>query len=133
MSQGNVDLVRDQYARWNAREFDAWIEAFDPEVEYMSSVVASMDGGGVYRGHEGVRQFVREYFEGWEQFRLQPNEYIDAGPHVAVVLRATAQGRGSGIEIDREIAHVWTFRDGRAVRHQSFTSRAEALAALERS
>jgi ketosteroid isomerase-like protein len=130
VSRENVELARAQYERWNARDFDAWVEGFDPEIEYLSSVIASMDGGGVYRGHAGLRQFIREYFEGWEEFQLEATEYIDRGEQVAVVMRATAQGRGSGIQVDREIAHVWTFRGGLAVRHQSFTSRAEAIGAL---
>lgn len=130
MSQENLDVVRAQYERWNAREFDAWIEAFDPEVEYMSSVVASVDGAGEYHGHEGLRRFVREYFEDWESFQLEPLEYLDADPKVAVVMRAVARGRGSGARVDREIAHVWTFRDGRAIRHESFPGRDQALEAV---
>ena len=123
-------MARAQYARWNARDFEAWIEGFDPEVEYLSAVVASLDGGGEYRGHEGLRRFISEYFDHWESFELEPTEYFDAGPKVAVVMRATARGRGSGARVDREIAHVWTFRDGRAIRHESFTGRQEALAAV---
>jgi uncharacterized protein len=130
MSRENVELARAQYERWNARDFEAWVEAFDPDAVYMSRVVASTDGGGEFHGHEGLHRFIREYFEGWEHFQLEPTEYIDAGPKVAVVMRARARGRGSGAEVDTEIAHVWTFREGRAVRHESLADRAEALAAL---
>ena len=130
MSQENVERVRAQYERWNARDFEAWIEGFDPEIEYMSSVVASIDGGGKYRGHEGLRRFVTEYFEDWESFQLEPIEYFDADTKVAVVMRAVARGRGSGVQVDREIAHVWTFRGGRAIRHESFAGRDEALEAV---
>ena len=129
MSRENVELVRAQYERWNAEDFDAWIEAFDPEVEYLSSVAASIDGSGEYRGHDGMRRFVSDYLESWEFFRLEPREYLDAGPKVAVVMRATARGRGSGVQLDRDLAHVWTFRGRRAVRHESFASRREALEA----
>jgi ketosteroid isomerase-like protein len=128
MSRENVELVRAQYARWNAEDFDAWIEAFDSEVEYLSSVAASV-GERVYRGHEGVRRFVSEYFEGWEQFQLEPTEYLEAGPRVVAVMRAVARGRGSGVQVGRELAHVWTFRSGSPIRHESFASRAEALEA----
>jgi hypothetical protein len=130
MSRENVELVRAQYERWNTQDFEGWIQAFDPDAEYMSSVAASVDGDGEYRGHEGLRRFVSEYFEGWEYFRLEPTEYIDRGPSVAVVMRAVARGRGSGAQVDTELAHVWTFRDGRAVRHESFASREEALEAV---
>ena len=129
MSRENVELVRAQYERWNAEEFEAWIEGFDPEVEYGSSVAAST-GVGEYRGHEGMRRFVSDYFDDWEYFRLEPSEYFDDGPNVVVVMRAAARGRRSGVQIDGELAHVWTFRGRRAIRHQSFGSRAEALEAV---
>jgi ketosteroid isomerase-like protein len=132
VGQENVELARAQYERWNARDFEGWVEAFDPEVEYLSVVTASMDGGGRYHGHDGLRQFIRE-FEDWESFRLEPTEYLEAGPKVAVVMRAIARGRGSGVEVDREIAHVWTFRGGRAIRHESFAGREEALEAIGRA
>ena len=40
---------------WNRDDFDAWIDLFDPEVEWF----ALME---VYRGHAGVRQ-------AWESFK----------------------------------------------------------------
>ena len=67
--------------------------------------------------------------EAWEYFELAPTEYLDAGSRVVVVMRATARGRESGVRIDRDLAHVWTFRGRRAIRHQSFASREEALEA----
>ena len=44
MSKENEALVRTQYERWNAEDYDAWIDGFDPEVQYFSSVSASLDG-----------------------------------------------------------------------------------------
>ena len=130
MPQENVELARAQYERWNAGELEAWVEAFDPEAEYLSSVTAALDGRGEYVGHEGIRRFISEYLEGWEYFRLEPAEYLDAGTRVVVVMRVTARGRGSGVRVERDLAHVWTFRGSTAIRHQSFASRQEALDAV---
>ena|SRR5256885_15922918 len=129
MSQENVELARAQYERWNDEDFDAWITGFDPEVQYVSSVSASLDGRGEFHGHEGMRRFVKSYFEAWEWFRLQPVEYIEAGERIVVVLRTIGRGRWSGVEVEGEVAHVWTFRGRSATRHQSFASRDEALEA----
>jgi ketosteroid isomerase-like protein len=41
------------------------------------------------------------------------------------------RGRASGLDLAIEIAHVWTVKDGRAVRFQSYRSRDEALTAIE--
>ncbi len=130
MSRENVELARAQYKRWNAEDFDAWIEGFDPDVEYFSSISASLDGRGEYRGHTGMRRFIDDYVGAWEYFRLQPIQYIDSDPHVAVFMKATGRGHESGVKVERDVAHVWTFRRGRAVRHLSFATRAEALKAV---
>ena len=44
---------------------------------------------------------------------------------------ATVRGRGkkSGVEAETEFAHVWTMRDGKAVRIAAYFDRAEALKA----
>ena len=113
MSRENVELARAQYERWNAGDLDAWVEAFDPEAEYLSSMTAAFDGRGEYAGHEGIRRFISEYLEGWEYFRLEPTEYLDAGARVVVVMRATACGRGSRVQVERDLAHVGRFEGPR--------------------
>jgi ketosteroid isomerase-like protein len=127
----NIDLTRAQYTRWNAEDFDAWIEGFDPDVEYFSSISAGLDGSGRYKGHDGMRRFLRDYLANWQTFQLEPREYIDRGPHVAVFLKALGRGRGSGVDVEREMAHVWTFSEGRVIRHRSFGSPDEALEAMD--
>lgn len=124
-----VALARAQYERWNAEDFDAWIDGFDPSVQYFSSVSASLDGQGEFRGHEEMRTFVKGYFEAWEWFRLWPIEFIDAGAQLAAVCATKGRGRESGAEVEGRVAHVWSFRGGRATRCLSFQTRDQALEA----
>src|SRR5919109_568163 len=66
--------------------------------------------------------------ETFEELRLEPQEAVDAGDRVAVRLRFHGRGKGSGAELDTEMYHqVTTFRDGRMVRIEYFTSWPEAL------
>jgi ketosteroid isomerase-like protein len=130
MSQQNVDAARAQYERWNAGDFEAWIAAFDPEVEYFSSVTALLFGQGDYRGHEGLREFVAQYLESWGHFRLEPQEFIAVGDRVVVVAHAIGRGRGSGATVEHDMAHVWSFRDGLPIRHESYLSREAAFKAV---
>ena len=129
MSPENEALARTQYERWNAEDFDAWIDGFDAEVQYFSSVSASLDGQGEFHGHEGMRTFVKAYFEAWEWFRLWPIEFIDAGEDLVAVCTTRGKGRESGVVVDGKVAHVWTFQGERARRCLSFQQRDEALEA----
>ena len=130
MSRENLDAAKAQYERWNAGELDDWIRGFHPSAEYFSSVTAGLYGEGEYHGHEGLKQFVDQYLEAWEYFRLEPLRYTPVDDHVLVVMRAVGRGRGSGATVEHQLAHVWTFRDGLAVAHRSYATAEEALEAV---
>jgi ketosteroid isomerase-like protein len=54
---------------------------------------------------------------------------IDRGDEVVVIIHERARLRDSDTVLDRDLAHVWTVRDGRGVRFRVFKTRAEALEA----
>jgi uncharacterized protein len=83
----------------------------------------------VYRGHEGVRSSLRVSQVEFEELDLVPEEFLDAGDRVVVVFRFQGKGRRSGIPIDEQLAHVWTIRDGKAVRMEVHSGRDQALRA----
>ena len=129
MSETEEGLARAQYQRWNAEDFDAWIEGFAPDVQYFSSVSASLDGEGEFHGHEGLKAFIEAYFEAWEWFRLWPTEFIEAGDNLVASCATRGRGRESGVIVDGSVAHVWSFRRGLATRCLSFQKRAQAVEA----
>jgi ketosteroid isomerase-like protein len=66
--------------------------------------------------------------EVWDEFRMEPDDVLDGGDRVVAVGRWV--GKGSGIEVHRPVADVFTLPDGRVVRAEfGFTDRAEALEA----
>ena len=127
MSQANVDKVRDFIAAYNRRDYDAAVESFDSEVEWVLPEGQRSDSG---RGPDDVRRFWEGLDETFDEVRLDPQEFVDAGDRVATRLRHYARGKRSGIAIDEELYHqVTTFRDGRMVRIEYFGEWSEALAA----
>jgi ketosteroid isomerase-like protein len=128
MSQENVDKARDFIAAYNRRDFDAAVESFHPEIEWVLPPRQSSDS---CRGPDEVKRFWRGLDETFEELRLEPQEFIDAGDHVATRLRFYGRGKGSGLEIETEMYHqVATFRAGRMVRIEYFGEWSEALAAV---
>jgi ketosteroid isomerase-like protein len=90
-----------------------------------------LDSSGVYRGHEGVRSFWRQWLEAWESIEFRLDELIDAGDEIVALLWQVNRGRASGVEVPQgEWAQVWTLRDGRVVRVRAFGDPAEALRAV---
>ena len=127
MSQDNVDKARGFIAAYNERDFDAAVESFHPEVEW---VLPARQASDSCRGPDEIRQFWEGLDETFEDLRLAPQEFIDAGDRVATRLRHSGRGKESGAEIDQELYHqVATFRDGEIVRMEYFAEWSEALEA----
>ncbi len=133
MSQENVEVV------WQIQEADARRDAqavlslYDEDVELDFSRLphAEVVGRGLYRGHEGLRSWYREWFDAWDDFETVTEEVIDAGEYVVSVWSQRGRGRASGAEVAlRHGAAVWTIRNGKVVRLVGFRSREEALEAV---
>jgi ketosteroid isomerase-like protein len=127
MSQKNVDKVRDFIDAYNRRDFDAAIESFDPEIDFVLPARQSADSG---RGPDHVIRFFEGLDETFDDVRLLPQEFVDGGDRVATRLRHYAQGKGSGLVLDQELYHqVTTFDGGRIVRIEYFVDWSAALEA----
>jgi len=127
VSQENVDKARDFIEAYNRRDFDAAVESFDPEIEWVLPEGQSSDSG---RGPEAIMQFWEGLDETFDELQLLPQEFVDAGDHVATRLRHYGRGKRSGLEMDEEMYHqVVTFRAGKMVRIEYFVDWPEALAA----
>ena len=126
MSRHNVEVVRRAYEHFN-RSGEVDYSVLDPEVVYDLS--RRTFDPLVFRGHEGVREFVRLTREQWGSRRMEPRDLIDAGDKVVASVRLVGVGRQSGVETTANAAHVWTFREGRIVRLTVFQTTEEALEA----
>jgi ketosteroid isomerase-like protein len=84
---------------------------------------------GVLKGHAGFLRWIDDWDEAWAEWRLEPEEFIDAGERVVVLVRLSARGRGSGVSLERRDGMVWTVRNGMAIRLDYYNSPAEALEA----
>lgn len=124
MSQENVDKTKAFIAAYNRRDFDAAVESFDPQIEWVLPEHQSSDS---CTGVEEVIRFWQGLDETFDALRLDPQEFVDAGDRVAVRLRYYGRGRESGVEMETEMYHqVTTFRDGTIVRFDYVTSWDEA-------
>ena len=129
MSRENVELVRRGYEAF--AEGGVAFEFLDPEVEWLGPREFP-DLAEPHYGQDGVRRYMEKVSEVFEDYRMVPEEFIDAGAdQVLVFSREGGRGKGSGAEVQTNpTAHLWTLRDGKAIRMQSYWNRAEALEAV---
>jgi len=131
MSQENVELVRrgcyEAFAESGVFNF----EFLDPEIEWRGPREFP-DLAEPHHGHDGVRRYMEKLSEALDDYTMVPEEFVDAGTdQVLVFSREGGRGRDSGAEVQTHpTAHVWTIRDGKAVRMQSYWERSDAMEAL---
>jgi ketosteroid isomerase-like protein len=126
MSQENVDVVRRFLDAFNARDVEVLVRLSAEDCEWVP-FRAQLEGI-VYRGHEGVRQFLSDMNEDWETFRIDPLEFRDRHQRVAVIGRVKARSAGSSMEIESIAGFVHEVEQGRVRR---ITSHSDVEAALD--
>jgi ketosteroid isomerase-like protein len=130
MSQTNVDRVGAFLTAYNRRDFEAAVESFDPEIEW---VLPERQRSDSCHGPDEIKRFWEGLDSTFDELRLDAQEHIDAGDQIATRLLYYVVGKGSGVTIEGELYHqVTTFRDGRIVRIEYVSSWPEALAAVGR-
>jgi uncharacterized protein len=127
MSQENVELVRRAHEALNGGEVDALVALCD--VGFRLDMSDRVLNPAVYEGHDGIRRFYAEVREVWASYTWEPEELVESEDTVIALLRSGGRGRGSGIEVERRTAMVWTVRENRATSLRFYRDREEALEA----
>ena len=128
MSQQNVELVREGFARWNEGDYDFFFESTAPDIELFSRFGSLT--GQPYRGHEGVRGWLADIQQSFERFNLWLDEVRDLGDEVLAIGGINWRARESGLDMKEPMGWVFEFRDGRLARMRFYAPPAEALDAV---
>ena len=117
----SVEAVRSSYEAFNRDDLDSALAMMDEDIVWHQA--QGLPHGGTYHGLAAVRTAVFDPLDEqwWTDFRADPEEVIGLGEDVVVLGRYTARAKATGAALDIPFAHVWRFRDGRAVRFHQFT------------
>ena len=125
VSQANVALMKRFYEQYLSTGELPW-NMLDETIEVHDHDTPDQ---GAYRGRAGVERWLRDWGDAWAEWSFEPEEFIDAGDAVIVVIRMQAKGMGSGLELDRRDALVYRFRGDKIVRTDYYNSKEQALEA----
>ena len=110
-AQSGVALASDLYDALNQGDWDTFFDLLHPEVELREEFIA-LDIA-VYRGHDGVREWLRRSTEVMSGFRFEPLRFMRLEDSVVIPVRLTARGSGSGAEVTADLVHMGQMRDGK--------------------
>ena len=129
MSKEDVEVVRDQFAATNERDFNRAMSYYADDVELVVPPDAFLEAG-TFKGREAVGEWFGNWFRTFQPgYHFELEEARDLGHAVLVVASHHGHGRTSGAEVHGKTAYVYRLSGGKIVRVELQPSRDEALEA----
>ncbi len=130
MSQPDVDVVLDQFAAVNERDFERAMDRYAEDVRLFASP-ASGPKAGVFEGKEAVGEWFGDWFRTFApgyRFEVEEARELDSG---VIFIFATHGGKGrmSGAAVRGETGYLYRVRKGMISQVGFYAGREEALEA----
>ena len=123
MSKADIEKLETLYVHWGRGDFTR-VDLFAPDLEFAYS--SDFPDPAVFRGIEGLAQGWAGWLREWDDVKVAAEGFIDLDPLVLVDIILSGTGKGSGATLREPAANLWTFRDGKAVRIEAFSSMSSA-------
>ena len=125
MSQENVELVRAAFAAFERGDLTG---RFDLVADDLVVYRADPDDS-TFHGKEGFLEATAEWTEGFSEWAVAPETFVDAGDFVVVHVRQIVRGAASGIPVEGAWWFVFEVHDESVTRLSFYAREREALEA----
>jgi|SRR6476620_2844198 uncharacterized protein len=119
--------VREVIGAFNRGDVDGFLAHTHPDFEW--KVLETSPLAGTYRGREEVARYVDEWLDTFDGVRLDIERLMELEDRVLVVVRGSARGKASGVEVRNHFCQLWTISEGVPARMHEYATSEEALAA----
>jgi ketosteroid isomerase-like protein len=130
MSQENVEAFKRGSDAANHRDVEGLLAELAPEVEWHPAMAALLGETTVYRGHEGVRAWLRDQAESFGESRIEYSEIRAIGARVVAIGRLFTRGKESGANTESPVGWVVEFKNGKVIHAKAYLDPKEALEAV---
>ena len=122
MSQENITVIRGMYESFSKGDVTSVLGQMHQHIEWRQAENFIYADRNPYRGPQAVLEgvFMRLASE-WADFKVTPEEWLDAGNHVVVLGTYSGRHKETGREVRAQFAHIWGMTHGRVVRFQQYT------------
>ncbi|MGH2966698.1 MAG: nuclear transport factor 2 family protein [Solirubrobacterales bacterium] len=135
MSQENVEAARRGIAEINEVYRTGTFSPSLPRIRELCDPDFVLRPSGMFpeneemRGPEGLLNFISGQAEAFEQMWIDADEFIDAGDRVVIPIRFGGRARHTGLDVEFQVTHLCTYREGKLLRDEIYATKAEALEA----
>jgi ketosteroid isomerase-like protein len=127
MPEENVDVIRKVVEAFNRGGVEAALAYFGPEVEWVGPPEWLEDH--LYKGHDGLRRLAAQWVENFDEYRLDPERFLDSDAGVVALLLTRGRIKGSSDPVEQQVTWVCRVSDGEVVHVQVYFSWQEGLEA----
>ena len=123
-TQQNKQLVMEAYQLYQRGDIGGVIDRCHDDAEWCSTESESIPFAGNFHGKEGIADYFTRLDANLQPLRFEPKEFIAEGDKVVVLGQATWLVKPTGLSFDSPWVHVFTVRDGKVSRFESFADTA---------
>lgn len=122
MSQENLQVIRGLYEAFGSGDVPTVLGHLDPSIEWNEAESFIYADGNPYVGPQAVLEGVfMRIGSDWEAFAVTPEQWLDAGDRIVALGTYSGTHKGTARTVRAQFAHIWSMRDGKAVRFQQYT------------
>jgi len=130
MNKHIIDNLRRGYDAFSRGDIQRAVDALDLDPDILWSEPESFYAGGIYRGPQGVAQYLTLSYEASEKVQSLPEEIQEVGDKIFVLVHLQAWPKGGGQPREGRIADVYTVQAGKIVQMQAYSDPEEARNAI---
>jgi ketosteroid isomerase-like protein len=129
-SQENKQLVMQGYQLFKNKDIEGLLALYADDIEWVEPESEHIPFAGNYRGKAEVARFFTELDQAQEAVRFEPEAFIAEDDKVVVTGHAIWSVKATGQKYESPWVHVFTVRDGKVARFQTYSDTAAAEAAF---
>jgi len=119
-AQDNKRIVTEGYQLFQAGDIPHLLERYHDDALWIEPDAEYVPFAGRHNGKEEIARFFRTLDAEAQALRFEPKEFIAEGDKVVVIGEATWLCKQTGRSYDSPWVHVFTLRDGKVARFESF-------------
>ena len=132
MAGQNIEALRRAYEGFARKDLAAVLSVMSSDIEW--DATDALAHTGVFHGHEGVLDYLRGLSGVWDEFELEPDQFVEAADGANVMVLGVTRGRlvETGEHVEARFAHIGEVKDGKIVKVKICLDRAAAEQQLEK-
>ena len=121
MSQQNVELVKSAYAAFARHDIESLFKIFDENIVFNLAENSPYYAGRPLEGQQELSEKLFARIPGdTDNFAIDTQAFHDAGDVVVVQGRYKGRNRNTGLDLDVQLCHIWTVKNGRLTRMDQY-------------